>query len=81
MRVRVKPDLVETFVGFYGNKRRRPGDEFTLVDAVRTVNGKEVVIQKAEDAFSDKWMERVEEEKPKKKALPKKSETPKELDI
>jgi len=45
------------------------------------VNGKEVVIQKAEDAFSDKWMERVEEEKPKKKALPKKSETPKELDI
>jgi len=34
MRVRVKPDLVETFVGFYGNKRRRPGDEFTLVDAV-----------------------------------------------
>ena len=58
--VKVKPDLVETFVGFYGNKRRRPGDAFELEDVVKEVKGKEVIIATAESFFSEKWMDRVE---------------------
>ena len=65
--VKVKPDLVETFVGFYGNKRRRPGDVFDLVDAVRKVDGKDKVIATAESFFSDKWMVKIEAKKPAKK--------------
>lgn len=57
--VKVKPDLVETFVGFYDNARRRPGDAFELKDVVRKVNGEDKVIAEAESFFSDKWMDRV----------------------
>lgn len=61
--VKVKPDLVETFVGFYDNARRRPGDAFELKDVVRKVNGEDKVIAKAESFFSKKWMLKVEPEK------------------
>ena len=66
MKVEVKPELVETFVGFYDNKRRRPGDVFELKDAVTKVKGKEVTIP-AKDFFSDKWMNEVDSPKPTKK--------------
>ncbi len=69
--VKVKPELVETFVGFYGDIRRRPGDVFDLVDVVKEVDGKQVVIATAESFFSDKWMDRVEDSKPAKKIKPK----------
>ena len=69
--VKVKPDLVETFIGFYGNQRRRPGDVFDLVDVVKKADGKEKVIATAESFFSDKWMDRVEPEKPAKKVRAK----------
>jgi len=65
--VKVKPDLVETFVGFYGNKRRRPGDVFDLVDVVREVDGKNKIIASAESFYSKKWMDRMEDSKTSKK--------------
>ena len=56
MRVRVKETLVENFYGFYGVKRRYPGDEFTL-EAKKDKDGK--VISSTEAQFSSRWMEKV----------------------
>lgn len=63
MLVRVKESLVENFFGFYGTKRRYPGDEFTLV-ATKDKNGKAV---SAESQFSDKWMEKIEDTQKRKR--------------
>lgn len=78
--VRVKPELVETFVGFYGNTRRRPGDVFELEDVETTVKGKKVVLP-AESFFSESWMEMVDETKPKSKGKKAESATPENLKI
>lgn len=59
MRVRVKETLVENFYGFYGLKRRYPGDEFTLVEK----KGKDGKAVSVEQQFSEKWMEKVETRK------------------
>lgn len=59
MQVRVKETLVENFYGFYGIKRRYPGDEFTLV-ARKDRHGKTVSV---ESQFSSKWMEKVDKRK------------------
>ena len=63
MQVRVKETLVENFYGFYGLKRRYPGDKFELV-AKKDSKGKTVT---AEQQFSDKWMEKVNKPGPKPK--------------
>lgn len=63
MRVRVKESLVENFYGFYGTKRRYPGDEFTLV----ATEGNTVKQQ-----FSEKWMEKVEQPSADKEPSPSK---------
>jgi hypothetical protein len=63
MRVRVKKTQVEGFFGFYGLKRRYPGDEFTLVEK-QDKDGKVIT---CEDQFSHKWMEKIETEAPKRK--------------
>ncbi len=55
MLVRVKESLVENFYGFYGFKRRYPGDEFEIV-AKKDKAGKTVTVN---SQFSDKWMEKV----------------------
>lgn len=47
MRVRA------TALGFYGNQRRRIGDEFTI---------------RSEKDFSEKWMEKIEARAPRKEA-------------
>jgi len=62
MLVRVKESLVENFYGFYGVKRRYPGDEFELVER-KNAKGKAV---STESQFSDKWMEKMEDT-PKRK--------------
>lgn len=62
MLVRVKENLVENFYGFYGLKRRYPGDKFELVER-ETKDGKVVSI---ESQFSEKWMEKIEDT-PKRK--------------
>ena len=63
MRVRVKTKgLAPDFVGFYGSKRRRPGEEFTLTPG-RDSKGKEITV---EDQFSARWMDKLEPEKPEK---------------
>lgn len=62
MKVRVKGTMPENFFGFH-LKRRYPGDEFELDDLTKKVDGKDVVIVKAEARFSEKWMERVEVKK------------------
>lgn len=59
MRVRVKETMVENFYGFYGFKRRYPGDEFTL-EARKDRNGKTITV---EQQFSSKWMEKVDKRK------------------
>ena len=56
MLVRVKESMVETFYGFYGEKRRYPGDEFELTSK-KDKAGK--VIYPAEDQFAESWMEKV----------------------
>ena len=60
MKVRVIPTLPETFYGFY-IKRRRPGEEFELKDV--EVDGKVTVL--AEDQFSAKWMQIVDDSEPR----------------
>lgn len=55
MRVRVKETLVENFYGFYGIKRRYPGDEFTL-EPKKDAAGKTISVHAQ---FSEKWMEKV----------------------
>ena len=64
MLVRVKETQVESFYGFYGLKRRYPGDEFTLVDK-KNDDGK--VICSAKSQFSERWMEKVNKPGPKPK--------------
>ena len=64
MLVRVKESMVENFYGFYGVKRRYPGDEFRLVD-VKDKEGK--VTYSAKDQFSDKWMEEMEDTQKRKR--------------
>lgn len=63
MLVRVKETQVESFYGFYGLKRRYPGEEFKL-EAKKDQNGKTIT---AESQFSDKWMEKVNKPGPKPK--------------
>ena len=63
MQVRVKESLVENFYGYYGIKRRYPGDEFTLV-ARKDKGGKTI---SAASQFSSKWMEKVGKDKLKPK--------------
>jgi hypothetical protein len=53
MLVRVKETLVENFYGFYGDRRRYPGDKFELV-ARKGANSKTI---SAKSQFSEKWME------------------------
>ena len=60
MLVRVKPTNVQSFFGYYGLKRRYPGDEFTLV-AKKDKSGK--VVSTAESQFSSNWMEKVDKRK------------------
>lgn len=48
-----------TRLGYYGDKRRRPGDEFVI---------------SGPDHYSFRWMEKVESAKPPKKKATKKSE-------
>ena len=55
MLVRVKETQVESFYGFYGQERRYPGDEFTLI-ARKGKNGKTI---SAKSQFSERWMEEV----------------------
>ena len=63
MRVRVKTTgLAPDFVGFYGSKRRRPGEEFTLTP-VRDSKGKLITV---EEQYSERWMDKLEPEKPEK---------------
>ena len=64
MLVRVKETLVENFYGFYGVKRRYPGDEFRLVD-VKDDKGE--VTYSADDQFSEEWMEKVEDTQKRKR--------------
>ena len=64
MLVRVKESMVENFYGFYGVKRRYPGDEFRLLDK-EDKQGK--VICSAESQFSDKWMEKIEDTQKRKR--------------
>lgn len=66
MQVRVKPTNVQSFFGYYGLKRRYPGDVFELV-AKKDKKGK--VYRSAEDQFSANWMEKVNKpgRKPKEK--------------
>ena len=60
MRVRVKTTgLAPDFVGFYGSKRRRPGEEFTLV---QRRDSKDKVIT-VDEQFSPRWMDKLEPEK------------------
>jgi len=56
MLVRVKESLVENFYGYYGVKRRYPGDKFELV-AKKDSKGK--VISSVNSQFSSRWMEKV----------------------
>lgn len=63
MRVRVKTKgVAPDFVGFYASKRRRPGEEFTLVARLDSKD-KEITV---EQQFSTRWMEKVEPDKPTK---------------
>ena len=71
MLVKVKESLVENFYGFYGTKRRYPGDQFTLVEQTKK-NGDIVSV---DDQFSDKWMEKVEPEKKEVKKAPVKTKS------
>ena len=64
MLVRVKETQVESFYGFYGERRRYPGDEFELIDKK---DGEGKVIYSAKSQFSDKWMEKVNKPGPKPK--------------
>ena len=64
MLVRVKESMVENFYGFYGVKRRYPGDEFRLLDK-EDKQGK--VICSAESQFSDKWMEKIADTQKRKR--------------
>lgn len=63
MLVRVKETLVENFYGFYGIKRRYPGDKFELIER-KTQKGEVVSI---ESQFSDKWMEKIEDTSKRKR--------------
>ena len=63
MKVKVREDLVEDFIGFYGVKRRRPGQVFELVDRKK----KDGSTLKAKDQFSERWMEKVNKPGPKPK--------------
>jgi len=47
-RVKVKTSLPDTFIGYYGHQRRRPGDVFTIA---------------SQEHFSKRWMERVKPKK------------------
>jgi len=57
-------------LGYYGDKRQKEGAIFTLVDVKTIRKGKELVIP-AEKQFSDRWMEKVIEEKSKPGAASK----------
>ena len=75
MKVRVKTwGVPPDFVGFYGNKRRHPGDEFDLVPKTDK-DGKEI---SCERQFSERWMEKVTEkaELPKRNSPIKKKDDP-----
>ncbi|MEE9532740.1 MAG: hypothetical protein V3W52_17310 [Syntrophobacteria bacterium] len=65
IKVRVKESLPEGFFGFYGPKRRYPGEEFTLHDVMELnpETGRKNIKIKAEQHFSEKWMERVDQPK------------------
>lgn len=62
-------------LGYYDLKRRRIGDVFELVDKKghrREGNGKLIpIVIKAEDQFSEKWMERVDDSVPIQSRRPK----------
>lgn len=68
LKVRVKEGMPDGFFGFYpnpdGSSQRRkcgfegaPGDEFELVDLMSGKDSKQKLHTKAEDTFSEKWME------------------------
>ena len=59
MLVRVKDSLVENFYGFYGTKRRYPGQQFKL-EPRKTQDGQTVSV---EEQFSERWMEKVDKRK------------------
>lgn len=67
--------VIAKSLGFYGDKRRYPGEEFTLVarQVAYPEKGSDRVLRRAvtpEEQFSETWMERVEAEQrnPKGKA-------------
>ena len=71
-------------LGFYGGRRRKPGDEFEIVEPheekVKDKFGKEKTVMF--NPFSSRWMEKVETEESKAKATepiveePVEAETP-----
>ena len=54
--MKVKAVFPEGKYGFYGTQRRRNGDIFTLTDPAH---------------FSERWMEKLDEDKPKRGPKPK----------
>jgi len=78
MRVKAK-DIGQKYSGYYGHRRRKPGDEFVLepikrlrMDA-KTGQMREITIS-VEQQFSERWMERLDPpttaKKPVKEAKP-----------
>ncbi len=63
--LKVRANLPEGSFGFYGEQRRFNGDEFDIPDG--------------EPLGS--WMEAIEEERPKRRGRPKKTEEPVEDDV
>lgn len=58
--------VVATEFGFYGNKKRREGEEFVI---------------KSKDDFSSKWMSKKEEYEPPKKKVVKEKSTLSEIGL
>jgi hypothetical protein len=60
-----------TMLGYYGHERRYPGDVFTLEPIKRMRKDKEGKLRevtiRAEQQFSERWMEKVEETVPAKR--------------
>jgi hypothetical protein len=55
-------------LGYYDNKRRREGEEFLLEEVSYKDSLGNKCILTVEEQFSQKWMEKVESDFPKKKA-------------
>lgn len=63
MLVKVREDIRDGFVGFYGDKRRYPGEKFEIFPIMK--DG--VAVSSEEEQFSEAWMEKIESAKKSQK--------------